>query len=66
MFGLATQLFINEEVEKVKTIFETIVFNRAHRLERSDLRFDSQGEHEIIYSGVAQRSSQDFMLFNKG
>jgi hypothetical protein len=29
MFGLATQLFINEEVEKVKTIFETIVFNQA-------------------------------------
>jgi hypothetical protein len=41
MFGLAAQLFINEEVEKAKTIFETIVFNRDHKPERSDLRFDS-------------------------
>jgi len=37
MFGLATQLFINEDVAKAKTIFETIVLYRTQKSEKSDL-----------------------------
>jgi hypothetical protein len=61
MFGLATQLFINEEDEKAKTIFETIVFNRADNQKEVISYFDSYSEHEIIYTDTQRHDMKHKM-----